>query len=387
MSIRRVAITGIGMSSEFGAGVDRAWGAVTVGESCLNSSPLEINDDSSTLNQADHPKISRIQTLGMQATQEAIHSANFSRIPKDAIFILGTNVGNVSMAEDIRHEDVPSYLTADSIYRWADHHSLAEDIATQLGGCEKHLAITGACASGAMALGYAHDMILLEQTQIAIVGGVDTTTSFKSSGHALLRTVSHTGKVRPFDVSRDGTVFTEGSAFLVLENLDHCLARGHRPLGILSGYGATTDTNSLTAPDPTGMGAKNAMRTALENAGILPQSVDHIQAHATATRLNDLIEAAAIEEVFGCHLTELTVSADKGAIGHTFGASGVISVVLAVMMIQTGRIPPATGCDSIDPDIRLPIITSGTIERKVSRVLCNNFGFGGSNVSIIVEKI
>ena len=199
-------------------------------------------------------------------------------------------------------------------------------------------------------------------------------------------TASPSGRVRPFDVDRDGTGFCEGAGVVVLEDLEACRARGRRPLALLAGYGMGTDTNSLTAPAEDGAGAVAAMRAALGDAGLTPAAIDLVQAHGTGTRMNDEIEARAIAEVFGAHLPEVAISADKGAIGHTLGASGALSAILVLCMMREKLIPPVTGCETADTACAIPLVTHGPIRRRIRAALCNNFGFGGANLALVLER-
>jgi 3-oxoacyl-[acyl-carrier-protein] synthase II len=303
--------------------------------------------------------------------------------------VLGTNVGRVGQIAppaDASAPGIQEMLASDFRERWADHHCLAQELKVQLELRGEAVALTGACASGALALGYAYDLVAGEACKQIVAGGADELTGFKLSGHCLLGSAGRDGAVRPFDARREGTAFGEGAGFVIMESVEHCLARGVRPMALLTGYGVGSDTGSLTAPDPEGTGAKIAMRAALEDAGLAPAQIDHIQAHGTGTRLNDAIEARAIHEVFGPSLSRMTVSADKGAIGHTFGASGVLSAILIMLMMREGVVLPVTGCEQLDQECDLPLVLGVPVRRRIQVALCNSFGFGGSNASLVIER-
>ena len=225
----------------------------------------------------------------------------------------------------------------------------------------------------------------MESGNAVLVGGADAVTGLKIACHHQLRTVSPSDRIRPFDIARDGTAFREGAAFLLIESEGHATDRNSHALARLLGWGSATDLNSLTAPDPEGRGAISAMRAALRDSGLDAEQIDHIQAHATGTRLNDAIEARGLAGVFGAHLGSMTVSADKGAIGHTFGASGILSSIIAILALRHEIVPAAIGCLTLAPECAVPVVRSAPVKRSVRRALVNNFGFGGCNVSLVFQ--
>jgi 3-oxoacyl-[acyl-carrier-protein] synthase II len=378
ITTRTVAISGIGAVTGFGSGVSILWEALAAGRTCVGVK---------TAGDTEAAGGDRVAELSLSAATEAVTSAGWSLPLCDVQLAFGTNVGRVARLSRLSRNDLGRALSPGVLEEWADHHVIARTLAASL-GCEVDSAVTltGACTSGALALGYAFDFVASGQCEMALAGGADEETAFKASGHLALRTSSPSGRVRPFDAGRDGTAFREGAGFLFLESLEHCLNRGGRPLALLRGYGVGTDTGSLTAPDPEGRGAVIAMRAALADAGLAPEQIDHVQGHATGTRLNDAIEARSIRQVIGPHTDGITVSADKGAIGHTFGASGPLSAILVVLAIQKGQAPPAVGCEKPDPACSLPLVLKCPLERRIMAALCNNFGFGGGNVSLVVER-
>jgi 3-oxoacyl-[acyl-carrier-protein] synthase II len=236
-----------------------------------------------------------------------------------------------------------------------------------------------------LAIVLARDQILRGPDSVVLAGGVDELSEFKLAGHGLLGTLSRTGQSRPFARDRDGTYLSQGAGFVVLERTEHCLARGHVPLAILAGHGVACDTDSLTSPRDDGEGAATAMAIALEDASLSPGQIDHIQAHGTGTLLNDAAEAKAIQAVFGRVGDSLTISADKGAAGHTLGASGALSLIAVVTMMRYGLVPPIVGCHEADDRFGLPFVVGEARERRISRALVNAFGFGGANVSIAIQ--
>ena len=359
--------------SGFGPGVPALWEALAKGRSCLEGgTPGAVGND-------------RVFELAFTAAQEALGQMTEDAEMREMPLVLGTNVGRVVRLAEAATLNLPQLLSHEFCPSWADHHGLAQDLARRLGLRPDAVALTGACASGALALGHAFDLIATGAYRRVIAGGADEVTPFKLAGHKMLGSAGRDGKVRPFDLRRGGTVFGEGAGFLILESLEECLARGRQPQAILAGYGVGSDTASLTAPDPGGAGAMLAMKMALADGGLGVDQIDHVQAHGTGTQLNDAIEARAIREVFRPHLSRMTVSADKGAIGHTFGASGVLSAILVILMMREGTILPAVGCEQLDPECELPLVMGQPVAGRIRAALCNNFGFGGSNVSLLFK--
>jgi 3-oxoacyl-[acyl-carrier-protein] synthase II len=191
---------------------------------------------------------------------------------------------------------------------------------------------------------------------------------------------------RPFDATRDGFVIGEGGAIMVLEELEHALARGARIYSEIVGYGATGDAYHLTAPAPEGEGAQRAMRRAMKDAGLALDEVQYINAHGTSTPANDLNETAAIKAVFGEHAAGINVSSTKSATGHMLGAAGAVEAVISTLAINTGLIPPTINYETPDPDCDLNYTPNTAATREVTAVLSNSFGFGGHNTTLAIRR-
>lgn len=190
---------------------------------------------------------------------------------------------------------------------------------------------------------------------------------------------------RPFDANRDGFVMSEGAGVLVLEELEHAIARGARIWAEIIGYGQSADAYHITAPDPSGMGAVRAMKEALADARIAPEEIDYINAHATGTPLGDRSETQAIRQVFGAHADKLKVSATKSATGHLFGRGG-LEAVIAVKSIVEGVVPPTINYDTPDPECDLDYVPNVARTTDLHTVLSNGFGFGGHNAVVVFRK-
>ena len=191
---------------------------------------------------------------------------------------------------------------------------------------------------------------------------------------------------RPFDAGRDGFVIGEGAAALVLERLEHAQARGATILAELAGYGASGDAYHITAPEPSGTGARHAMRGALKDAGAEPNEVDYINAHGTSTPHNDAMETAAIKALFGDHAYQMVVSSTKSMVGHQLGAAGATEAVICAMVTREGRIPPTINFSDADPACDLDYAHNRMVERPVNLAVSNSFGFGGHNVTLAVRR-
>ena len=254
------------------------------------------------------------------------------------------------------------------------------------GPCET---IVTACASGTHAIGAAARLIAAGRCDAVITGGaeaaitpVEGITAIGLAAFGNMTALSSSGISRPFDVRRDGFVIAEGGAALILEELEHALARGAHIYAEVIGAASTADAHHITAPDPDGAGALSCMELALEDAGISAQDVAHINGHGTSTPLNDLAEAQAIEKLFG--RPGPPVTSIKGVTGHSLGAAGAIEAVAVALSIERGLIPPTAGLEELDPEIHLDIVTGGPRPFTPGPVLSNSFGFGGHNGCVVL---
>ncbi len=254
-----------------------------------------------------------------------------------------------------------------------------------------NVVLTSACASGTHAIGYAFDEILLGRSDAVITGGVESTiTAMGISGFTSMKALSthHNDDPekasRPFDKNRDGFVMGEGAGMLLLESLESAQARGARIYAEIVGFGASGDAHHMTAPLMEGQAA--AMRRALEDAGVHPEDVDHVNAHATSTPLNDANETAALKRVFGEHAYKLAICANKSQIGHLLGAAGGAESVFSCMALHTGIVPGTINYETPDPDCDLNYMVDGPKKLDPRYALCSNFGFGGTNASLLFKK-
>ncbi|SMP47698.1 beta-ketoacyl-ACP synthase II [Desulfonatronum lacustre] len=255
-----------------------------------------------------------------------------------------------------------------------------------------NLVTTSACASGLHSIGTAFSELLLGRADAAICGGTEAClTPLAMAGFNALKALSTRNDEpqlasRPFENNRDGFVMGEGCGLLLLETLEHAQARGAKILAEVVGYGASGDAFHITAPDEDGSGMSLAMRAALDEAGIAPEEVDHINAHGTSTKLNDITETRAIKKVFGKHAASIAITGNKSMIGHLLGAAGGVESVFSVLTLRHGMIPGTINMVEPDPECDLDYVSDGSRKADIRYVLCNSFGFGGTNATILYKR-
>lgn len=253
---------------------------------------------------------------------------------------------------------------------------------------------TSACASGAHGVGESFRHILHGDAEVMIAGGAEaaitrfTVAAFANMGALSKRNDDPARASRPFDRDRDGFVIAEGCGMCVLEELEHARARGARVYCELVGYGATGDGHHITAPDPEGMGAKAAMRSALEEASLKPGDIDYINAHGTSTPLNDATEVKAIVEVFGDHARRLAINSTKSMTGHGLGSAGAMEFVTTVKSVEQGKVHATLNFENPDEgvDVELDFVPDGPRDLDIQAAVSNSFGFGGHNTCLCVRK-
>jgi 3-oxoacyl-[acyl-carrier-protein] synthase II len=263
-------------------------------------------------------------------------------------------------------------------------------VAITFGAKGPNLCPVTACASAANAIGDAFRIIERGDADAIIAGGTESAiTPLSFAGFCSARAMSRFNEIparacRPFDLNRDGFVMGEGSGILILEELEHALARGARILGEVLGYGMTGDAYHITSPDPNGKGIENSMILALKDASLKPAQIDYINAHGTSTEANDKIETAAIKKVF--RENDILVSSTKSMTGHLLGASGGIEAAACILALNDNLVPPTINYETPDPDCDLDYVANQARKKELNYVLSNNLGFGGHNVSLVFGK-
>ncbi len=267
-------------------------------------------------------------------------------------------------------------------------------IAMTLGAIGPNLTITTACATGSQTVGEGAEMIRHRRAQVIIAGGVEALIKDFALGgfasmHALPTSYNDdpTRASRPFDAKREGFVFAEGAACLILESLEHARKRGARIYAEVAGQASSSDAYHMAAPEPTGAGAIRTMRWALADAGINTDQVDYINAHGTSTPANDSIETMAIKQLFGGHAFNVPISSTKSMIGHAMGASGAIEAAVCALTLERGMIHPTVNYDFPDPACDLDYVPNTAREQRVRVALSNSFGLGGQDACLVLKQL
>ncbi|HSK89896.1 MAG TPA: beta-ketoacyl-ACP synthase II [Euzebyales bacterium] len=402
-----VAVTGIGLVTPAGIGVDRAWQGVLSGRSTgakdpnLAGIPIDIScrvadfDGNELLGRKAARRLDRFVQLGLVAAREAVADSGLDPDTWDGArvgAVIGCGMGGAATWE-AQHttlmERGPERVSP-MLIPMLIPNMVAGHIAIEFHANGPNLVTATACTSGATAIGVARDLLRTGACDVVITGGTEaglTPLSIAAFGqmHALSGRVDDPAAAsRPFDVDRDGFVAAEAAGVLVIERAEHAAARGARVRGRVLGYGASADAHHITAPDPEGVGVGLAIQSALRDAGIGPSEVDHINAHGTSTPLNDAAESRVIRRVFGDDAPPVTST--KGVTGHSLGAAGAIEAVFSLLAIQDGLLPPTANLTDQDPEIDLDIVSGEPRKADPEVVMSNSFGFGGQNGVLVLAR-
>jgi 3-oxoacyl-[acyl-carrier-protein] synthase II len=422
---RRAVVTGLGVVSPVGIGADASWEALVAGRSGIGDITLfdasdytvhiagEVKGFDAThyMDGKDARRHDRNTHLAVAATGEALRHAGLMGAdgkldaaqadPDRFGIVIGTGIGGIGMVSDgvktlnERGIDrVSPFLLSNMI-----PDAASGMVAIQYGLRGHNLAIVSACATGGHAIGEAMEAIVRGQADLMLGAGTEAVVvPIALAGFSQMNALGSpidpdTGEYnpaiasRPFDATRNGFVVSEGSSVLVLEELEHALARGATPIAEVIGYGSAADAFHMVAPADRGEGNQRAMRQALARAGIGPEEVDYINAHGTSTPLNDRFESVAIEEVFGAHARNgLAISSTKSMTGHMMGAAGAFEVFACVKTAQTGCIPPTINLRHPDPELTLDYVPNEARQADVRVALSNSMGLGGHNSTVIVRR-
>lgn len=405
-SARAVAVTGIGVIAPASRGVAAAWDTVLAGKATARHDPTLAEegtpvtgvcrvpdyDPDAELGRGASRRMDRYTHLALIAAEEALADAGIAgAVDPDRMGVLiGSGIGGA----ESWHEEYPRYFdrgpgrVSPLFIPKMLSNSAAGLIAMRAGARGPNMTVNTACAASASALHLARDLLRGGAADAMIAGGVEAgitglaVSAFAQMG-ALSRNPDPESASRPFDRNRDGFVMGEGSAILVLERAADARARGARIYAILAGAGASADAHHITAPPEDGGGAILAMRRALEDAGITPDDIGHINAHGTSTPLNDVAEARAIRAVFGASADGIAVTSTKGVTGHLLGAAGALEAVLAIMALREGLVPPTANLEEQDPAIDLDVVAGAPRQVPLRAVVSNAFGFGGQNACLV----
>ncbi len=407
----RVVITGMGTVNPIGHTVKETWqhaleGVPGTGPITLfDSSRLKVHiaaevknfDPTQYINRKEARRMSRFEQLALVAAQEAIEQAGISADEEDPYriaIIVASAIGGLERLEEnvlIAQERDPSRISP-FIIPMMMANGAASLIAMRYNFRGPSFSPVSACASGNDAIGVAWHLIRSGAADIAITGGSESTITYTGVGAfdrlgALSRRNDDWSMTpQPFDKNRDGLVMGEGAGILVLESESHAKARGANILAELAAYAATADAYHVTAPHPEGESGAKAILLALEAAGLSPDQVDYINAHGTATQLNDVAETIAIKRALGEYAYQVPISSTKSMTGHMMGATGALEAILCVQAIRDNMVPPTIHYQTPDPECDLDYIPNQAREHQVKAAISNAFGFGGHNAILVFRE-
>lgn len=422
--MRRVVITGMGMVSPLGVGVDHNWTTITSGKSGISKvSHFDVSDIPSkvagVIPRSDEPcdngdfhaasfvdakeqkKMDEFIVFGMAAAQEAIEDSGFVADTDEKAcrtgVLIGSGIGglqtinqtSIMMEEKGTRRISPFFIPSALINLISGHVSI------KYGFKGPNHAVVTACATGTHAIGDAARLIMFGDADVMVAGGAESSVNrIGMAGFAAARALT-TGyndtpeqASRPFDDGRDGFVIGEGAGIVVLEEYEHAKARGAKIYAEVKGYGLSGDANHITAPAADGNGGYRAMEAAMRNAGVNPEDIQYVNAHGTSTPVGDGIEAGAVKRMFQNSLDTLSMSSTKSAIGHLLGAAGAVEAIYTAKTIQTGVIAPTLNLENPSEVTEgMDLVPNTAKEKNVTVALSNSFGFGGTNASIIMSKV
>lgn len=407
----RVVVTGLGVAAPNGVGVDLFWRNMLAGKSGVG--PVTVCDpgDAAVRIAAQVPdfdprefmdakearRISRASQLAVAAARMAVADAqlDINDANRDRI---GAMIADGSSSAIDTEQAVETIITrgAAKVNPFYITLSLPNmpscQVSIQLGLTGYNTTIATACAASTQSIGEAVNVLLRGDADVILAGGSEAPiarlglASFAAARALSMRNDDPQRASRPFDVNRDGFVLGEGAGVLVLERLSHAKRRGARVVAEVIGYGSTSDAYHVTSPHPEGRGAVRAMQIALQHAQLLPEQVDHINAHATSTHVGDIIETAAIKQVFGAHAYNIPITASKSMIGHLTAAAGAVEAVATVLTLRDQIIHPTINLEQPDPLCDLDYVPNVARPAKIDVALSNSFGFGGINAVIALRR-
>lgn len=409
--MRRVVITGLGAVTPVGNDAPTTWRALLAGRSGIgpvtrfdaSDLPVRIAGEvkNFALDPAIDPREARRMPLyvryALNAVLEATRAAELDMAredPEQIGVIFGSGAGGLDLifeAHDTRRDRGPRRVSPTLIANMIID-SASGYIAIQLGAQGPNMAIAAACSTGGHNVGEAFETIRRGDAEVMITGGSEapifpTILASFSNMKGLADDNEHPERAcKPFDIRRDGFILSEGAGALVLESLDHALARGAPIVAEIIGYGNSNDAVDMIAADEEGRGAARAMRMAVRKAGIAPEAVGYVNAHGTGTPLNDASETQAIKSIFGPHAYHLAVSSTKSMLGHMMGAAGAVEALISALVVRDGRIPPTINLEQPDPACDLDYVPNVSRESPVEVALSNSIGLGGHNSALIVRR-
>ena len=419
--MRRVVITGMGMVTPLGFGVEHNWNSILDGKSgigpiegfdvsdisCRIAGQVPTGDEDGALDMDEHilpkeqRKLDKFIQFGLVAAQEAVADSGWvAETDEDKErtgVMIGSGIGGLQTiveTSNLMNEKGPKRISPFFIPS-ALINLISGHVSIKYGFKGPNHAVVTACSTGAHAIGDASRLIMFGDADVMVAGGAEAAICrLGVAGFAAARALSsgynddpQLGS-RPWDKGRDGFVMGEGAGVLVLEEYEHAKARGAKIYGEVKGYGLSGDAHHITAPAEDGNGGYRAMQSALRNAGLEASDIDYINAHGTSTPLGDLIEAGAVRRLLGDAIDKVSMSSTKSATGHLLGAAGAIEAIYTTLAIQTGDLPPTLNLH--DPEYEMAgfdLVPLKTKNKKVRYAMSNSFGFGGTNASLILGDV
>ncbi len=402
--MRRVAVTGIGIVSPLGTGVEKCWQAAIEGRSGVRTItrfdaanfPVRIAgevpdfDPLPFIEKKEVKKMDLFIQYAMAASTMAFEDSGFKVTEENAERVgvyIGAGIGGLPAIEhwyDVLKEKGPDRITPFFIPMVIINLASGQ-VSIKIGAKGPNSCAVTACATGTHSIGDAFRLIQTGVADVMVAGGTESTiTPLCVAGFNAMKALSTRNDdpqaaSRPFDKDRDGFVIGEGAGVLVLEEMESAKKRGAKIYAEVVGYGLTADANHMTTPAPNGEGAARCMKMALGGSGLNPEDIGYVNAHGTSTYYNDLYETMAIKTVFGDHAKKLAVSSTKGMTGHLLGAAGGIEAVFTALSLHHGVLPPTINYTTPDPECDLDYVPNTAREKKVKAAISNSFGFGGTN--------
>ncbi len=411
MTQRRVVITGMGAVTPFGVGVGPYWDALIEGRSGLSAISLfdvsgygvRVGGEIPSFDPAKHidrkqvKRMDRFTQLAMVAASEAFESSGLDmnrENPRRMAVVFGSGIGGLNELEQ-QHarltEKGPTKVSAFTIPKLMVN-AASGNLSIAFGAKGESIAVSTACASATNAMGLAMKYVKRGLADMVITGGSEAAltplalAAFSSMKALSMNNDDPTRASRPFDKKRDGFVLAEGAGALVFEDIDHAKNRGATILAEVVGFASTSDAEHITQPSEEGVGAAEAMRLAIESAGITIDDVEYVNAHGTSTPLGDVAETRAIRKVFGQATKNLVVSSTKSAVGHSLGASGGMELIAMVQGIRNKVVPPTINLDEPGEGCDLDYCPNTARDLHIRYAMSNSFGFGGHNACIVARE-
>ncbi|UCC88765.1 MAG: beta-ketoacyl-ACP synthase II [Anaerolineales bacterium] len=404
---RRVVVTGMGAITPIGNDVTHTWEALKAGESGIaritqfDPSDLATQfagevkgfDPNARFGRKEARRMDRVTQFAMEICSQAVTDSRLLENGNDRDrvgVVVSSAVGGISTLlsqHDVLKSSGPRRISPFFIPMMLVDTPSAQ-VAIEYGLRGPNMSIVTACATGTNAIGEAFEMIARGAADAMLAGGCEaglhpiTIAGFNVMGALSTHNEDPAGACRPFDANRDGFVVGEGGAVLVIEELEHALARGATIHAEIVGYGTSVDANHMAAPVETGDGARLAMRNALDRAQLPSESVDYVNAHGTSTRINDPIETRAIKDLMGEHAYNIAVTSSKSMTGHLLGGAGALEALICVKVLEDGIIPPTINYETPDPDCDLDYVPNQARQAEVRVAMSNSFGFGGHNACL-----